>query len=93
MVKNLPANAGDAASVPGPEDPTGCGSAKPTGHNYWACALEPGAPGSWAEALQPPKARRRQSLRCAAREATKGDAFMPQLEQNPAAMKTQHSQK
>ena len=34
MVKNLPANAGDMGSSPGPEDPTCHGAAKPVGHNY-----------------------------------------------------------
>lgn len=32
--KDPPANAGDVGSVPGPEDPTCQGEAKPMGHNY-----------------------------------------------------------
>ena len=37
-MKNLPANAGDMGLIPGPEDPTCLGAAKPVGHRYWACA-------------------------------------------------------
>ena len=40
-VKNLPANAGDTGSIPGPGRSTSCGTTKPVRHNYWACALEP----------------------------------------------------
>ena len=34
MVKNLPANAGDTGSSPGPQDPTCHGATKPVRHNY-----------------------------------------------------------
>ena len=34
VVKNLPASAGDTGSIPGPEDPTWRGAAKPVGHSY-----------------------------------------------------------
>ena len=34
------------------EDPTCCGAAKPTLHNYWACALEPRNRNSRAHVLQ-----------------------------------------
>ena len=34
VVKNLPANAGDAGSIPGLEEPTCRGAAKPVHHNY-----------------------------------------------------------
>ena len=34
VVKNLPANAGDTGSSPGPEDLTCCGATKPVHHNY-----------------------------------------------------------
>ena len=37
VVKNLPANAEDTGSIPGP----GVRATKPMLHNYWACALEP----------------------------------------------------
>ena len=46
-VKNLPANAGDTGSIPGLEDPTCHGAAKPVHHNCWACALEPGSCNYW----------------------------------------------
>ena len=34
MVKNLPANAGDASSIPAQEDLTCHGAARPVHHNY-----------------------------------------------------------
>ena len=34
VVKNLPANAGDMGSIPGPEDPTCRRATKPVRHNY-----------------------------------------------------------
>ena len=34
VVKNLPADAGDMGSIPGPEDPTCHGAIKPVRHNY-----------------------------------------------------------
>ena len=34
------------------EDPTSRGATKPTHHNYWACAPEPGSHGYWAHMLQ-----------------------------------------
>ena len=34
VVENLPANAGDMGSGPGPEDPTCRGATKPVCHNY-----------------------------------------------------------
>ena len=41
VVKNPPANAGDTGSIP---DPGRCqGATKSVGHNYCACALEPGS--------------------------------------------------
>ena len=47
VVKNLPANAGDTGSIPGPER-----SHMPVRHNYWACALEPMSHNGWAHMLQ-----------------------------------------
>lgn len=42
VVKNLPANVGNRASIPGQEDPTIRGATKPVRNNKrWACALEP----------------------------------------------------
>ena len=41
VVKNLPANAGDTGSIPGPEDPTCHGAAKSVCHDCCAYALEP----------------------------------------------------
>ena len=41
VVKNPPANAGSTGSIP---DPGRCqGATKAVGHNYCACALEPGS--------------------------------------------------
>ena len=34
------------------EDPTCRGAAKPTHHNYWACALEPASHNYWARVAQ-----------------------------------------
>ena len=42
--RNLPANAGDKGSIPGPEDSTCHGGTKPTNHNYWAHAARVCAP-------------------------------------------------
>ena len=39
--KNLPANAGDTHSIPGPEDPTCLRATKPVRHDYRVHALEP----------------------------------------------------
>ena len=52
MVKNPPVNAGDTGSIPGLEDPTCLGAAKPVRHNYWACALEPASHNYWARMPQ-----------------------------------------
>ena len=42
VVKNLPINAGDMSSIPGPEDSTCLGASKLLCHNYWSLrALEP----------------------------------------------------
>ena len=40
------------------EDRTWCGATKPVGHNYQACALEPGSCNYWAHVpqLQSPRA-------------------------------------
>ena len=43
VIKNLPATAGDTGSIPGLEDPTCRGAAKPQHHKYWASAWSPGA--------------------------------------------------
>ena len=48
VVKNLPANAGDTGSSPGPGSPTCHGATRPVRHNYWACALEPASHNCWA---------------------------------------------
>ena len=37
------------------KDPTCCWAAKPVGHNYWGCALEPGSCNYWACAPQQEK--------------------------------------
>ena len=37
-IKNVPANAGDTGSIPGPEDSTGHRATKPERHNYGARA-------------------------------------------------------
>ena len=34
------------------EDPTGSRATKPTRHNYWTCALEPGSGTYWAHATK-----------------------------------------
>ena len=34
------------------QDPICCGSTKPVGHNYWACALEPASHNYWARMPQ-----------------------------------------
>ena len=34
VIMNLPANTGDMGTIPGLEDPTGCGATKPVCHNY-----------------------------------------------------------
>ena len=52
VVENLPANAGDMGSGPGPEDPTCRGATKPVCHNYWACVLEPTSHNYWAHEPQ-----------------------------------------
>ena len=46
--KNLPANAGDMGSIPGPGRFHMPRATKLMHHNYWACALEPGSCGDWA---------------------------------------------
>ena len=51
VVENLPANAGDTGSIPGP-DPTCREAAKPMHHNNWACALEPTSHNYWAHVTQ-----------------------------------------
>ena len=38
-IKNVPANAGDTGSIPGPEDSTGHRATKPERHNYGAHGL------------------------------------------------------
>ena len=43
----MPANVGDTDSIPGWEDPTRRGAAKPVCHSCWACALEPGSHTCW----------------------------------------------
>ena len=50
--KNLPANARDIGSIPGPGRFHMPQATKLTHHNYWACALEPGSCGDWACVLQ-----------------------------------------
>ena len=50
MVKNLPVNAGDTGSIPGPEDPTGHGATKPV------CPTEPALRSSRAETTEAPTA-------------------------------------
>ena len=52
VVKNPPANAGDMGSSPVREDPTCSRTAKPVGHNCWACALEPTSHNYWARVPQ-----------------------------------------
>ena len=41
VVKNPPANAGDAGLIPIWEDPTWRGATKPVSHSFWAHSLEP----------------------------------------------------
>ena len=47
MIKSLPANAEDKGSIPGLGRPH-----TPVGHNYRACALEPGTHSYWAQGPQ-----------------------------------------
>ena len=54
VVKNLPANAGDAGSSPG------LGRSHmplPVRHNYWACALEPASHNYWSPRATTTEAR------------------------------------
>ena len=48
VVKNLPANAGDMGSIPGPGRSTCYRATKPLCHNYWACTLEPTSHSFWS---------------------------------------------
>ena len=52
VVKNPPANAGDAVRALVREDPTCRGVTKAVHHNYWACTLEPVSHNYWACMLQ-----------------------------------------
>ena len=51
MVKNLPANVGDAGSIPGLERSHMLGATKSVYHNYWACAPELVSHSQWAHVL------------------------------------------
>ena len=52
VVKNPSVNEGDTGLTPDQEDPTCHRAAKPTCHNYWACAPEPGSHNYWAHVPQ-----------------------------------------
>ena len=55
--KNLPANAGDTHSIPGPENPTCLRATKPVRHDCRVHALEPTSRKDWAPEPQLPKPR------------------------------------
>ena len=55
VVKNQPANAGDAGSIPGLGRFHTRETTKPMGPNCWACALEPLNHNYWALMMQLPK--------------------------------------
>ena len=70
------------------KDPISCRATKPVGHNYWACALEPGNRNYWTWC---PKACVLQQ-----EKPLQEEAWGPQLDSGPhsearAAMKTQRS--
>ena len=75
MVKNLPANAGDQVWFLVWEDPTCRGATKRVGHNYWACALEPGSCNYWVCAPRACAPQREKPLQLG--------AHTPQLESSP----------
>ena len=83
------------------EDSTCSGAAELMCHSYWACAPEPGSRNCWAHVLllKPmcPRASALQQEKPLQREACtlqlKSSPHSPQLEENLAAMKTEHSQK
>ena len=82
VIKSLPANAGDAGSIPGLErshmSQNTC--TKPMHHKHWACALEPGNCNHWnPHALKP-------------RSATRESTAMRSMLIAQAAMKTWQSQ-
>ena len=91
MVKNLPVNAGDTGSIPGPEDPTGHGATKPV------CPTEPVLWSSRAETTEAPMPW----SPCPAREATairkpqnwRATPAHRNWREAHTATKTQHSQK
>ena len=97
VVKNLPANAGDAVSIPGLGDPTCSRAAKPVRHNYWACAPEPESHNCWdhlPQLLKPvrPRAHARQQEKPLQWEARawqlESSLYSLQLEKSPGSMKT-----